>query len=263
MDNDTFITGTYLIEQKPNTNNKSTETKDLKPIKGEQKPQKKQVKINQKIPKKTSNNDSNNILNNLNNRSFKGKNQKVMTNLEKAEEAYRQIKIDDLLNAPDTEDGEEIPYQNSKMLDYFNQLNKIVTFLTENSKVATKANNPKSQNSNSKVVNPSVNNDKIINRYKKDNENIDKKLKKYNDPEYKIKVEMDRNKLSEEIKNLEKENKELENQQKLTEIQIAKLSKGGSRENQLKKVSMDLNKRQIEYEKLMKKLKKKGRKKLK
>lgn len=129
-----------------------------------------------------------------------------MTNLEKAEEAYKQIKIkiDELLSAPDTDDGEEIAYQNSKMLDYFNQLNKIVTFLTENSKVPTKANNPKPQNPNAKAVNPSVNNDKIINRYKKDNENIDKKLKKYNDPEYKIKIEMDRNKLCEEIKNLEK-----------------------------------------------------------
>ena len=65
-----------------------------------------------------------------------------MTNLEKAEETYKQIKtkIDELLSAPDTDDGEEIAYQNSKMLDYFNQLNKIVTFLTENSKVPTKAN---------------------------------------------------------------------------------------------------------------------------
>jgi hypothetical protein len=41
VDNDTFITGTNLIEQKINTDNKSTETKDLKPIKEEKRPQKK------------------------------------------------------------------------------------------------------------------------------------------------------------------------------------------------------------------------------
>ena len=39
-----------------------------------------------------------------------------------------------LLSKPETEDEEEISSQNTDMLEYFNQLNQIVSFLSDNIK---------------------------------------------------------------------------------------------------------------------------------
>ena len=91
------------------------------------------------------------------------------------------------------------------MLEYFNQLNTIVTFLSDNSKIPMKiASNKGQSQKEKKTVDPSVNNDRILERYRKEEENIEKRLKKYNDPEYKIKLETEKIKITEDIKNYEK-----------------------------------------------------------
>jgi hypothetical protein len=182
----------------------------------------------------------NNIyLNNLNNKSFKNKNQKVMSNLEKAQAAYHQlkIKIDELLSKPETTDEKEITQENSRMLEYFNQLNKIVTFLSDNSKIPAKmVNNKNAQNTtDKKTSDPSKNNEKILERYKKEEEDIEKRIQKYNDPEYKIKLETKKNKISQDIKNYEKKKKKLKKKQKNKEKKNEKLKKGGEKYNKIKK----------------------------
>ena len=100
---------------------------------------------------------------------FKDKDNKVMSVLEKAEAAYNQIKtqIDMLLSKPETDDDEEISAQNTDMLEYFNQLNQIVSFLSDNTKIPTKMKNEKKPEKN---ADPSKNNEKIMNIYKKENE---------------------------------------------------------------------------------------------
>ena len=173
-----------------------------------------------------------------------------MSVLEKAEAAYNQIKtqIDMLLSKPETDDDEEISAQNTDMLEYFNQLNKIVSFLSDNTKIPMKPKNEKKQEKN---VDPSKNNEKILNIYKKENEKLKKRITKYNDPEYKLKLENDKLKTEQRIKDLEEKNKNLEKEQRLAEIQIDKINKGKEGENKLKIIITDYNKKQKEYQKLL------------
>ena len=106
-----------------------------------------------------------------------------MTNLEKAEAAYNivKLKINKLLSDPEIEDEEEISNQNLQMLEYFNQLNQIVTFISDNSKIPTKMKNNNNKIKNIKIkkeIYPSKNNEKILNRNKNENEKKKKKKKK-------------------------------------------------------------------------------------
>ena len=153
IDTDTFLTGTSLIQQKREINpEKSTESKGSS------------TNDIQKSQNKTRNkkNYNNIYINNFNNKFFKNKDQKVMTVLEKAENAYNLIKsqIDNLLSKEATDNEEEISEENTEMLEYFNQLNKIVSFLSDNSKIPAKLKKTQKQE---KIVDPSINNEKILN----------------------------------------------------------------------------------------------------
>jgi hypothetical protein len=183
-----------------------------------------------------------------------------MTVLEKAEAAYNLIKaqIDELLSKPETEDEEEISEQNTDMLEYFNQLNKIVSYLSDNSKIPIKIKQNKKQE---KIADPSVNNEKILNIYKKENEKLKERINKYKDPEYRIKLETNKAKSEQRIKELEEKNKNLEKEQKLAEIQLEKISKGKTNENKLKMILMDFNNKQREYNKLLQRVEKEKREK--
>ena len=207
--------------------------------------------------KKTYNNI---YLNNFNNKFFKNKDNRIMSSLEKAEAAYNLIKaqIDELLSKPETEEEEEISEQNTDMLEYFNQLNKIVSYLSDNSKIPIKIKQNKKQE---KIVDPSINNEKILNIYKKENEKLKERINKYKDPEYRIKLETNKTKSEQRIKELEEKNKNLEKEQKLAEIQLEKISKGKTNENKLKMILMDFNNKQREYNKLLQRVEKEKREK--
>ena len=171
VDSDTFLTGTNLIQQNKSINiNKEKEKENKNETIPEQKEEAKKLQKKGET-KKTYNNI---YINNFHNKFFKDKDNKIMSVLEKAEAAYNQIKtqIDMLLSKPETDDDEEISAQNTDMLEYFNQLNKIVSFLSDNTKIPMKPKNDKKQEKN---VDPSKNNEKILNIYKKENEKLKKK----------------------------------------------------------------------------------------
>jgi hypothetical protein len=183
-----------------------------------------------------------------------------MTVLEKAEAAYNLIKIqiDELLSKPETDEEDEISEQNTDMLEYFNQLNQIVSYLSDNSKIPTKIKHNKKPE---KIVDPSINNEKILNIYKKENEKLKERINKYKDPEYRIKLETDKTKSEQRINELELKNKNLEKEQKIAEIQLEKISKGKTNENKLRMILMDFNNKQREYNKLLQKVEKEKREK--
>jgi len=193
IDKDTFLTGTNLIQQKKDINPEKS-NKPINNSNSESKQFQKKAKI-----KKTYNNI---YLNNFNNKFFKNKDNRIMSSLEKAEAAYNLIKaqIDELLSKPETEEEEEISEQNTDMLEYFNQLNKIVSYLSDNSKIPIKIKQNKKQD---KIVDPSINNEKILNIYKKENEKLKERINKYKDPEYRIKLETNKTKSEQRIKELE------------------------------------------------------------
>ena len=136
MDKKTFLTEANLVEQKSNKIEKSTDTKlDF----GQEKKEMQNKIIIQNIKSKSSKKpkkyiNKNFILYTLNNRTIKNKSLKIMTNLEKAESAYQllKIQIDELLSEDDLEDEQEISNQNLQMVEFFNQLNQIVTFISDN-----------------------------------------------------------------------------------------------------------------------------------
>ena len=111
-----------------------------------------------------------------------------MSNFDKVEQAYNQLKtpIYELLSQPDTTDQDKIIKQNSKMLKYFTQLNKIVSLLSDTKipPIKKKPNlntfNINNNNINNEKIEEKIeeNNEKILNNYKKENNKMEKLLKK-------------------------------------------------------------------------------------
>jgi hypothetical protein len=187
-----------------------------------------------------------------------------MSNFEKVELAYAQLKdpIDKLLKK-ETTDEKEIIKQNSKMLKYFTQLNKIVSILSDNAKIPQIKKKQKNNGLNEIKVNEKIedeieaNNKKIFNNYKFENDKMEKLLKKLRDPEYSIKLVNERNKIKEDIIEYEKKIKDLKIKLKLGDIKLNRRSKDPSyKEIELKRMTYDYNSKTNEYNSLMNKMEK-------
>ena len=185
---------------------------------------------------------------------------KLMSNFDKVEQAYNQLKnpIYDLLSKPDSTSDNEIIKENSKMLKYFTHLNKIVSILSDTKIPPIK----KKVNINQDKINNNIdnekiekileeNNEKILNNYKKENEKMEKLLKKLKNPEYSNNLVNKAKNINGEIIIYEKKIKDLKSKLKYRDILINRKNKEpSSKENELKRIAYDYNTKKNEYSSL-------------
>lgn len=213
-----------------------------------------------------------------------------MSKLEKAEMQYYKIRTEIeekfFKNQQTTEDTyltglendqKSISKKNKEMITYLEKLSNVLSMIIENTKILAKQNansNKKAQNKKKQFnygnnqMNPemqyqeqeqiNINNQKFIEVYKKEYNLLQARLKTVSENDYFSKLEDESRNLDETISGLEIENKKLQNEQKLNEIVINKISKGENKGDiELKRIAMDYESLKRQQANIVSKLEKK------
>ena len=213
------------------------------------------------VKKKTNNNNShfyksnysqNSINNNDNNKENQRKN---IPYYEQAEILYLKIKseIDSIIES-ETENEIDLSKQNVKMLSLFTQLNKITTLITKGTKLTVKSKYTNNNNNkeNEQISDPSINNEKIINRYENEYLKLQDKINKFKNPELEENLEFEKRKIISDINFYERENHNLKQLQKINEYRFERqLKNPNTRQVQLKRFENDYEKLKKEYDKVV------------
>ena len=183
-----------------------------------------------------------------------------MTKLEKAENKYYMIKneIEEKFfnhnNSIDEMDYEQeqkaIAKKNKEMISYLEKLSNVLSMIIENTKILNKQNEMKKNKRVQQQMTQeqlfqeaeqlNLNNQKFIEVYRKQYTNLQARLNQVSQGDYLQHLENESKELDEKINKMEIEKKKLQNEQKLNEIVINKISKGDNKGNfELKRIAMD------------------------
>ena len=171
---------------------------------------------------------------------------------EQATEQYQILKaqIQSLLNSQETTDPSLLQKQNTKMLSLFSQLNSVLALLTESPKI--KSQSSSSNRYNTSNIDTSVNNDKILHQYQTEHSKLEKRLKELTNPEYTSKLESDLITIKKNIIDLQKQIKQMQNDQKVYELKIEnQLNNPSKSQVRLKRVEMDYQSTKKKYDSVM------------
>ena len=124
------------------------------------------------------------------------------------------------------------------MLSLFSQLNTVLALLTESPKI--KPQSSSSNRYNTSNIDTSINNDKILHQYQTEHSKLEKRLKELTNPEYTKKLESDLITIKKNIIDLQKQIKQMQNDQKVYELKIEnQLNNPSKSQVRLKRVEMD------------------------
>ena len=162
--------------------------------------------------------------------------------LQKAEDKYFSLKeeINSNIFAPST-----TPPSSIQMLSYLEKLNAVLSEIITNTKLTNRQNARlrRAQQEPSAVLDQDQlndNNQKLITVYKKQYSLLKAKLARITKDDFLIKLEQERKAIDGELNALCSETKKLQNEQKLNDITLSKLTKGNNKgEIELKRLVMD------------------------
>ena len=253
-DEGTFITGTNVLKNKKtekvetgiDTNDDTISKKNLS----------KNPSLASTIKKKNNSNNTNYYKSNYSmNKKSLNPNRKLLSNYDKAEILYLKIKndIDKIIQSNITNEF-DLSRENAKMFSLFSQLNKITNLITDGTKlnIKSKYNNNNSIKENEQISDPSINNEKIINRYENEYNKLQNKIKKFKNPELEEKLEIEKRKITNDIIFYEKENHNLKQLQKINEYRFERqLKNPNTRQIQLKRFENEYEKLKKDYDKVV------------
>ena len=254
-DDGTFITGTNVVKNNKNekvetgidTNEETISKKNLS----------KNPSLASTIKKKNNTSNNNYYKSNYSiNKQTLNTNTKSLSNYDKAEMLYLKIKndINNILESNITNEF-DISRENAKMFSIFNQLNNITNLITDGTKLNIKSkynNNNYSIKENEQISDPSINNEKIINRYENEYNKLQNKMKKFKNPELEEKLEIEKRKITNDIMYYEKENHTLKQLQKINDYRFERqLKNPNTRQTQLKRFENDYEKLKKDYDKVV------------
>ena len=254
-DDGTFITGTNVVKNNKNekvetgidTNEETISKKNLS----------KNPSLASTIKKKNNTSNNNYYKSNYSiNKQTLNTNTKSLSNYDKAEMLYLKIKndINNILESNITNEF-DISRENAKMFSIFNQLNNITNLITDGTKLNIKSkynNNNNSIKENEQISDPSINNEKIINRYENEYNKLQNKMKKFKNPELEEKLEIEKRKITNDIMYYEKENHTLKQLQKINDYRFERqLKNPNTRQTQLKRFENDYEKLKKDYDKVV------------